>query len=266
MNYLKFLLPFMLLLSSSCNVGKFFDANEKELQQVSDALSVTLEANLKYREVQSSCGFGPFSKKIVSKIALVPINKEVIDATVRLKSLREKMKSQDEQLFLQKNYDTFLTSDRTTFIFIAVNNATLEYGKDKVIIESPNNNIFVTSQGKTHKLIDFTTSLGTNLNPGWNDGYLHFQNFRKNRTGIVKDYSVHINSMRIVCDSSSLATQPWAFSFDDSDTNYLSFIKEGLSKDDVRKRYNLSAFTYLDIKEDDVTNIVKLVLKFMKSN
>jgi hypothetical protein len=252
------LIPFLL---SGCTPPQ---DKAKTAQQALDALAVTLEANLKYREVQSECGFGPWKKELVSKVALVPINKEVIDATLRLKAAREEMSPTNQKNLEARNYQAFVNGDRTTFMLIVVNNDKLDFGKDRIFIDQPNQYVVATSQNKQYKLIDYTTSLGTNLNPGWNDGYLHFQNFRKNRPGLIKDYSVHINSMSVICDGSNTASQPWAFSFDDSDLNYLSLIQQGLTKDQVREKYNLNAFTYLKMNNEDIGNLVKLVFKFVK--
>jgi hypothetical protein len=70
--------------------------------------------------------------------------------------------------------------------------------------------------------------------------------------------------MSVICDGSNTASQPWAFSFDDSDLNYLSLIQQGLTKDQVREKYNLNAFTYLKMNNEDIGNLVKLVFKFVK--
>ncbi|MGB5769667.1 MAG: hypothetical protein WBM32_07330 [Crocosphaera sp.] len=53
---------------------------EAKVKQMRDALEVALEANLQYQEANTACGW--FNSDLTSKIIMIPLNKDIIDATV----------------------------------------------------------------------------------------------------------------------------------------------------------------------------------------
>ena len=96
---LSIILSLMLSLTS-CDQA-FYDKQQQEskIAQMRDALEVALEANLKYREADVNCGW--FNSNLTSKIIMIPLNKDVIDATVAYKVALENLAEDEKNKLLQ---------------------------------------------------------------------------------------------------------------------------------------------------------------------
>ncbi len=248
-----------LILTSCLRVTKpdFF---KSDLEKKLDALSITLEANLEYRELEAPCELW---RKLVSKFVVIPIKKEVIDSMLKYIAVRDKLNISEEKNLLQKTYSEFLSSNKSTFVIAIINNPNLEFGKNRIYFQNLVEDIYLINNRKKYALVDYTHNLSASLNPGWNEGYLHFQNFRQENTGIIKAYSLHFNGFNIVCDSSKVRSQDWALTFDESDINFVALIDKGLSKDEIRKNYNVNSFSTLNLTDEDILNLVKFVIRVL---
>ena len=237
-----------------------------------DALSLTLEANLAYREFQMVCN--QFTrKKLVSKVVVVPIKKEVIDSMIEYIAVRDSLEKKEKKALRDESYDEFLFSDQATFVISVVNNPKFDFGKDKIYFGDLSNSVKLQVSEQTYKLSDFTRNLDSSLNPGWNEGYLHFQNFRGSYKGLIKAYSLHFGNFTMSCGSTmtdsngvereNVYTEELALPFDESDVNFVALVEDGLSKEDIRKNYNVTAFDTLQLTEDDILNLVKFTSRVL---
>ncbi|MFK8186704.1 MAG: hypothetical protein AB8B99_25290 [Phormidesmis sp.] len=235
---------------------------EKLYPQTLEALTLSLEENLAYRELNVSCG--PLShKKLVSKVMLIPVNKEVVDAAVSHKAVAERFSESKKQELLEKKRRELLKSDKTTFIMVVVNNPKLEYGKDAIYFENISKNLTLTLNGKPYKLTNFTNNLAASLNPGWDSGYIHFDNFRQDYSGGIDAYAVNFGNFKMVCNGEITASQPWALTFDDTDLNFLALIQEGFTSSEIKEKYVVNTFETIQITQKDVDNMIKILFKLV---
>lgn len=260
------------LLFTGCgNIAKP-DFLKTEEEKKLDALSLTLEANLEYREFQMLCN-QLTRKKLVSKVVVVPIKKEVIDSMIAYVAVRDGLNKDESKDLREESYKEFLNSDQATFVVSIVNNPKFEFGKDKIYFGNISDSVKLQVSDKTYKISDFTRNLNSSLNPGWNEGYLHFQNFRGAYSGIIKAYSVHFGNFNMSCGGTvtdgngvvreNIQTEELALSFDESDINFVALVEDGLSKEDIRRNYNVTAFDTLQLTEGDVLNLVKFTSRVL---
>jgi hypothetical protein len=254
------MLPLLILLTS-CESDDGKQKQEAKIQKMKDALEVTLEANMNYREIDLDCGF--WNSNLTSKFILIPLNKDVIRTAVAYKAANENLSPQQEDQILQKNYQHFLETGTAVYVVVVVNPEKLDSGKNRIFFSNLEKNaVLVSEDRQIYGLVNYTTSLAAPLSPGINKGYLHFRNFRKSQSqdGFTDAYSIHFNEFNLTCGSDQGARQDWAFSFDDSEVKFLDFfVSQGLSKEDVRKRFVATPYEAVGLKADDVFNILKFV-------
>ena len=259
------------LISTGCfNISKP-NAFKTEAEKKLDALSLTLEANLEYREFQMICN-QITRKKLVSKVVVVPIKKEIIDSMIAYIAVRDNLEEKEREDLREKSYQEFLRSDQATFVISVVNNPKFDFGKDKIYFGNIADSVKLQVSDRTYQISDFTRNLDSNLNPGWNEGYLHFQNFRGSYTGLINAYSIHFGQFNMSCggtvtdgnvEREIIYTEELALSFDESDINFVALVEDGLSKDDIRRDYNVTAFDTLRLTEDDILNLVKFTSRVL---
>lgn len=251
------------LILSSCDPSIYEkQERDKELNRRLEALSIALEANLKFRELSISCGFS--RSKLVSKFIIIPLKKEVIDAVIKYKSALEGLSEIEEEQLLRKSYREFLESNKTTFILVVANNPTLDSSKDSLSFRQFDADVKLIGENRRqYKLVEYTSNFTANLNPGWNEGYLHFENFRRDYgNNLINSYAIHFDGYQMSCSDQEF-TQGWAFSFDESEVNYLALIEKGLTKDMIRQRYVVQTYETIGLKESDIENIIKFSMKLV---
>jgi hypothetical protein len=243
---------------------------DQDIKSKIDALSLTLESNLKFRELRISCGQNNFSlgkfdvpllngKNLISKFIVIPINREVIDAVVNYKVALEGLSQSETAKMLSKSYKEFSGSGKTTFIIIISNNPTLDSSSDIVKFNKIHEDISLRIGNQEFYPIAYTTNFLSALNPGWNDGYVQFQDFRNAPRGEgLNAYSINFDGLHMGCGGTK-AIQNWAFLFDESEVNFLSLIQKGLTKEEIRNRYIVNSFESIGLSQTDVTNLIKIV-------
>jgi hypothetical protein len=257
----KKILPVALLLLSlvltSCNIQNSPEEQKKK------ALSLSIESNLQYREVSVSCDW--FGGKIVSKIVMVPLNKQIIDAAIDYNLSRRKLSDSEVNSLRQRSYKEFLESKKSAFVLVVVNNEKLEAGKNAVGFDKFLQNVRLYGKsGKPYKMVDYSRNLGGRLNPGWNEGYVYFENFREKTDDLIKDYTVRIDNYYVACDQASYKTEQLSFRFDESDINFLAEIQSGLDESKLREIYVTNKYEAVGLKPNDVLNLVRFVAFLMK--
>lgn len=223
------------------------------------ALTIALEANLEYREFKNSCGL--LSSSLVSKIILIPLKKEVITATIEYKAHLENLSSKKKVAMMHRNYQEYLKSGQSVFVLSVINNEKLHLDA-KIYFKNLKNNVRLLSEDrKQYRVTKFTQNFAEPLNPGWNRGYLYFDNFRLNKK--VERYSVHFDEFYVNCDEDAEKVSRWAFSFDESEVNYLALLQAGLSAEEVRQKYVFTPHKSVGLDKEDVLGIIKLILRVL---
>jgi hypothetical protein len=232
-------------------------------EQKRKALALSIEANLQFREVSTQCDW--FGGKLVSKIVMVPLNKQIIDAAIDYNVSRKELSEAEITSLRERSYEEFLKANKSTFVLVIVNNEKLETGKHAIGFAELAQNIKLHGRrGKTYKLVDYSRNLGMRLNPGWNEGYVYFENFRGQTNDLIKDYSVGIDNYYVSCNQKQYQKETWAFKFDESQINFLAEIKDGLSEGQLREKYVTNRYEAVGLKPDDVLNLVRFVAVVIK--
>lgn len=237
---------------------------QRKINEGKQALSLALEANLNYKEFKISCGYWSGSE-LNSKLIIIPLKKDVIQAALHYKAALEDLSQIQTNDMIKKNLNDLLNSDRATFILIVINNDKLKYGEEIISFDSINTNTqLIGKNNKYYKFVDFSPVFSAPLAPGRNHGYLQFENFRKDYSGIINNYSIQFNRYTMRCsDPKTARSQQVAFSFDESQVDYLALIERGLSTDEIKNRYVSTTFESLNITEEDIINLVKFTIKLL---
>lgn len=254
----------LILSLTSCS-SEFYENqdNNAKIQKNRDALEVALEANLKYREVNVSCGW--FNSDLTAKVIMIPLNKEVIRATVAYKSAIEKLTPDQESQLLERSYKHFINAESATFIMMVINNQKLEYGKNTIYFDNFRENVVLISETQgTYKLRNYDTNLSTSLSPGLNMGYVSFNNLRGTQDGFTDTYTIHFKNFKFTCSNQERYEQPWALLFDESEVNFVDLIAKGTSKQEIRNQFVAEPYESVGLKAQDVTNLLVFVIKILK--
>lgn len=249
------ILIFMVLVFTKKNTSSRFNKQQKENRI--NSLTVTLEDNLKYRPFEVSCNL---IHSLNSVIILIPLNKQVIDATIAYKIAIESISVDMENKLYEENYTKYLNSEISGFILLIINENKIK-NDERIYFSNLTKNILVkTEENRIFPLVKFTQNFTEPLNPGWNIGYLFFKNFRK--VGL-DSYSIHFDGFNIECSQTKTRLPAWAWSFDESKIGFLSLFEEGLNVEQVRERYTISSYEKIGLEYEDVFNIIKLLLRLV---
>ncbi|NCQ71462.1 MAG: hypothetical protein GPI99_21075 [Microcystis aeruginosa W13-15] len=250
---------------TSCDQA-FYDKQQQEskIAQMRDALEVALEANLKYREADVNCGW--FNSNLTSKIIMIPLNKDVIDATVAYKVALENLAEDEKNKLLQKSYQHFLRGNSATFVIMIVNNDTLEHGKNLIYFNDFREDVILLSESqRVHKLKNYDTNLSTFLSPGLNMGYVSFENFRndQDKDGFMDTYTIRLDRLILTCSNQQKNYQTIALRFDESEVHFVDLIAQGMSKEDIRNKWVAEPYQDVGLKANDVANLLVFVIKIL---
>lgn len=250
-------------ISQSIQNQKDKTTQAEKINKTKKALSLALEANLKYQEFKISCGY--WSNQLTSKFVIIPLKKDVIQAAIAYKAAIDNLTDNQAASIEQEHLSTLLNSGKTTFIFIVINNKQLKYGEEILVFDSIKATTkLVGKNNKSYGLIDFSSNFSTPLSAGWNEGYLEFENFRKDYSGLVNTYSVQFTGYNMKCgDPNTARIQQFSFAFDESQINYLALIEQGLSENDIKERYVSTTYETVGISEQDVLSLVKFCIKLL---
>ena len=261
---LSIILSLMLSLTS-CDQA-FYDKQQQEskIAQMRDALEVALEANLKYREADVNCGW--FNSNLTSKIIMIPLNKDVIDATVAYKVALENLAEDEKNKLLQKSYQHFLRGNSATFVIMIINNDTLEHGKNLIYFNDFREDVILLSESqRVHKLKNYDTNLSTFFSPGLNMGYVSFENFRndQDKDGFMDTYTIRLERLILTCSNQQKNYQTIALRFDESEVHFVDLIAQGMSKEDIRNKWVAEPYQDVGLKANDVANLLVFVIKIL---
>ncbi len=255
---------FLGLAGESCNkdAQKTLTPEEykkEDIEKKLAALTIALEANLKFREFGISCGY---FRELKSKVIIIPLKKEVIHAAVEYKAALEGLSDEHKEQLLRKNYQELINASTSTFIFLIANN---DLKNDEIVyFKTINDGLTLkTENGKEYKLKKFTQNFSTYLNPGWNRGYLHFDNFRNELKGVTRTYSVHFDGFTLACGDKTQTITAWAFEFEESEIDYLTLLEDGLKIDEIRDQYVETSYASIGINSAEILDIIKFIIKVL---
>jgi hypothetical protein len=267
-NHFLVVLQFFLATTACVDPQKLrLQQEQQDIKNKRDALSLTLESNLKFRELSISCGkanlplnIGIGGRNLVSKFILIPINKEVIYAVVNYKAALEKLGATERRKLLEKGYAEFLNANKTTFMIIISNNPKLDSAKESIHFAKIEEGMRLRLEKNEYLPLAITPNFMSSLNPGWNDGYIQFGDFRGDYKGSINAYSVNFDGFHMSCGDVK-TSQNWAFLFDESEVNYLALIQKGLSKEEIKSRYIVNSYESIGLSQLDVENLIKIAAK-----
>lgn len=235
-----------------------------EEQQTLAALSFTLENNLRYTKITASCG--PLSrKKLVTKAIVVPLNKSVIDASINYQAASLRLNEDERKSLLEESYRHLLESNTASYIIILSNNPDLDSSQDSLRFKNFPEDIKLNFNNSDYNLINYTGNLEANLNPGWNTGYLHFENYRRDYSGLINAPSIRFRNYSMTCNNKEATSHEWAILFDESDTNFLALVQKGLTADEIRNKFIVNPLETIRLTQQDIDNLIKLTLDAISS-
>jgi hypothetical protein len=245
-----------------CSIG----SDEPDLKQLKlnafNGVAVALEKNMQLREFRNNCvKLIPFQFRgsMRTKIVLIPLKKEVIEAALNYRAVSDNLPTNETMRLKEKNYKEFLYGNKAAFIIIVINNEKF-YDDETVFFPNIRENIYLkTDNGATSALREYTPGFDVGFNPGWNFGYLYFDNFRTYHN--FKSYSVHFNNFHINCGRKKQVESGWAFSYDDSYENFFALFKNGIDIDEVREDRVQTTYKEMGFGYDDILNIINFILK-----
>ena len=221
-------------------------------QQAEDALILTIENNLKYSVLQTDGWFG--SSSVKSRILLLPMNKELIDAAANYKCQKENLDTSRRRELFQSNYNKYLNSDITTFIMIIINKKLTT--NELVYIPKISENLTLnTEKNYNLEFVDCTPSLKESLNSGWNAGYVYFKG---QIPSSINSYSVQLHKV-VYWEGNSKDSLDCSFTYDQTEMNYLSLIEKGLSKKEIEKKLTIKPYEESGIDEKEFFNIISFL-------
>jgi hypothetical protein len=258
-NFFFFVIFCLLLVASSLKAQEM----EKE------ALSLAIEQNMEVREFTDFCIkqtpglFSTGRDEVKTSMILIPINKEIVDAALDYKFVIEKLTEKEINQLQQKTYQTYLTGSYSVFVLFVKNSETLD-NDDEVYFNDFKTNVYLHDEQNKFSLKKYTRIFDAKLSPGWNKGYLYFQNFRSDSNF---SYSIHFSGLVInACQDRrdhKPKSQTWAMSFDESDMRFFSMLQQGLSKDQIRKQYGITSYTTAGLTGLDILNIIGSIVDFI---
>lgn len=254
----------LVLSLTACSVDEI--KKEENVKKMRDALEVALEANLKYREANAKCGF--INGDLTSKIIMIPLNKDVIDATVAYKAALENLTDSEKNDLLQKSYQHFLQTKSATFVMMVINNERLEHGKNLIYFNNIKEDVVLLSESqRVHKLNNYDTNLSTFLSPGLNMGYVSFDNFRDKqdgfKDGFTDTYTIRLDRLILTCSDQQKYYQTIALRFDESEVGFVDLIAQGMSKNNIRDKWVAEPYKDVGLKAHDVANLLVFVAKIL---
>jgi hypothetical protein len=220
-----------------------------------NALTLALENNIKFRGFSKKWCGKTLTSSVQSNLFMLPLNKEIIDAALDFKCAEEHLNNNVKEELRNKSYNLFINSGETVFILIIINN-NLNLDESIQIPSIKSNITLKTENGHEFKVCDFTPSLGVNLNPGWNAGYVYFKG---NIPSSVQSYSIHFKQLSLTCGEKS-DNYSWAFAFDQTDMKFLSLLQGGMRADDIRKKFLISSYKDSGISRTVLENIISFVI------
>ncbi|MDQ1350890.1 MAG: hypothetical protein QG657_1192 [Acidobacteriota bacterium] len=271
MNKRNFIVFTLCLMGFICSGEKCsFGTDEPDLKQLKlnalNGLTVALEKNMQFREFKNNCvklSSFQYRGSMKTSVVLIPLKKEVIEAALNYRAVLDNLPTHETARLKEKNYKEFLHGNKAAFIIIVLNNEKFD-NDESVFFSYIRENIYLkTDNGVTSKLREYTPGFDVGLNPGWNSGYLFFDNFREYQN--FKSYSVHFNNLHIKCGSKEQVEPDWAFSYDDSYENFFALFKDGIDIDEVRKDRVQTTYEKMGFGSDDILNIIKFILKICAS-
>ncbi len=259
------ILLLILLATSSCQSEQYRAKrlHRKRIQQAHSALEVAIEANIKYREITTSCGW--FSPGLATRFLVIPLRKDIIRPAVAYKAAKDSLKPSEEEALLARTENEFLEK-RGTFILIIISNSSssLTSGTHSLSFKDFKNDLtLINESGKKFKMTSYTHNLDANLNPGFNMGYINFDNFRSGHDGHIDTYTLFFRNFRMSCNDSSSLAPTWSFLFEDSEVRFLALVREGWSKQELREDFVATPYERIGLSTSDVLAIVKFVLNFI---
>lgn len=216
-----------------------------------EALSLAIEENMGIESFRKDCrGFGGYTTTVM----VIPINEEIVNATVAYKAKTEQLSSRKEAKLQRQVTKEFVHGDHATFVLITLN----ETKDQDEIVQFANfkENVDLYTETKKFSLEKYTRNFDAPLSEGWNKGYLYFKNFRPSGSN---SYSVHLKGLTLQCPSDQ-ATHQVAFEFDRSEIEFLSLLQKGVSESEIRNRYSIGASASSDLSRSDVLNIVSILV------
>lgn len=214
-----------------------------------DALALTVEKNLKTNVFNTSGVFGISSEK--SRIFVLPINQDVIDAAVSHKQNKEGLSESQKVLYGQNSYNKFINSDTTTFL-IWMRNKNLN-SDERVTLNPIFEHVFLFVEENSYlPLVDCSPNLKLPLNSGWNNGFLYFKGRIPKR---MNSYSIAIRPIKYWSGSSSDSLF-CTFNFDLTKTNYSNLLRGGSNKNEIEKKFWIKPCIELGIDEQEFTSML----------
>jgi hypothetical protein len=231
------------------------DAASQEIEL--EALQLAIEQNGEHRHFVRKC----FLDWIRTDVFLVPIDEVILEAAVAYKAAISGMSSDDAADLREANLDRYLQGDDATFALLVRNSKGRRRFDpyDHVQFEDFANDVVLRAGNRRWRLRDYTRIFDAPLSPGWNRGYLYFENFRL--TGSY-DYSVHFSRFDVTASTRHCPkpTNEWAMSFDESDLGILALLQKGMSSREIRRNHGISGFQTAGLSGSDMMGFVQVLL------
>jgi hypothetical protein len=229
------------------------------------ALSLAVEQNLEIRRFHDECmkdGTSIFPRKdaVTASVILVPINKEVLDASIAYKAKLDGLSGSATKALEVQCYATYLNGPNAAFVLFVKTNDDLDQDDDVHFVNF-GESVFLHDETRKYILEKYTRVFDEKLSPGWNRGYLYFQNFRKSKD---YSYSVHFSGFVVNACASvgvhSARPESWAMSFDEAYMKFFSLLQEGLSENSIRQKYGITSYTTAGFSGKDILDIINTVV------
>lgn len=239
------------------------------------SLALAIEKNMQVRRYIDT--YGNRYRAIEATVVIVPLNRDVIAAAVDYKRVSERLTASQAGDLLERNVSRFLEGNTATFAIMVdvkpTQPSTLNYDPSRSssrlmdsddyvrFIDFEANTTLREENGTNHSLIGYTRLFDEVLSPGWNNGYLHFRNFRDSSP---TSYSLHFRSLVVDTMYSNLdhpsVRGSWAFAFDETEVQYLALLKKGVASETIRQNYGINEAAKTDISILDVLNAFSAIL------
>lgn len=170
-----------------------------------------------------------FSRKTRRRVDIyvLPLNREVIDATLNYRRSIGDLKRSEKKRILKESHEKYLNGEFRAFVLLIHKYSAS--GKDfDLSFEDFENLTLLSDEMQDYPMLRYTKIFDEPISLGWSKGYLYFPNFRNGQHH--DSYTVHL---------APLNHETISFAFDGSEVDFLAFLEEGIPHEDFQRTWYL---------------------------
>lgn len=212
-----------------------------------NAFRLSIEKNIQSTHMSK---FIDYDQVMDFNIYVLPLNKELINATIEYKCWKDKLDLNKKKQLIKKSYNKYIHGNTSAFaLIIKCDNAAGLFPK----FNNFNANTYLWDESDKFQLQRYTRIFDVEINDGWTKGFLYFENFRKSYHHDT--YSIHIANINL-----GGTDFPLNYSYEETEINFLSLLQKGIDKEQLRNTYIKTNSSNSKLNASDWLNITSILV------